>query len=395
MLSPTNQAAAIYAFTGLGFSGANLILAKLLPPRDYAELALVVSILGVAAPLAPLGADGIINRRLLGPSRRLLGRACATAAVVAALAALASRTLYGLDLVLLGALVPGLFAGGVVMVAAAGFQRFQRFTPALLIDQSANLFLIGASLLMILPALRVVWFPVALIAIGYTATAALGWTALFRQHADPGAPEPPFPWGEALYYAGVSGAGLLLLQAERLLIPRVLSMEDLASFGVLAAVVIAPYRTLQMGATFSVLPRLRALASPAERRRLLWHEVLGLGLAVAVGSAVLILLAPWVFELIFGDKFRFPSELILAAVLAGIARVLGGLAEGAATALCTTRELGVLNVLTWLSTAVAFVAGSVGARWGLIGLVYGIAIGWITLAAVYAHRVLPHLRTED
>ncbi|MDH3369494.1 MAG: hypothetical protein OEO17_16780, partial [Gemmatimonadota bacterium] len=91
MLSPTNQAAAIYAFTGLGFSGANLILAKLLPPRDYAELALVVSILGVAAPLAPLGADGIINRRLLGPSRRLLGRACATAAVVAALAALASR----------------------------------------------------------------------------------------------------------------------------------------------------------------------------------------------------------------------------------------------------------------------------------------------------------------
>ncbi|MDH3571848.1 MAG: hypothetical protein OER89_16885, partial [Gemmatimonadota bacterium] len=76
-------------------------------------------------------------------------------------------------------------------------------------------------------------------------------------------------------------------------------------------------------------------------------------------------------------------------------RVLGGLAKGAATALCTTRELGVLNVLTWLSTAVAFVAGSVGARWGLIGLVYGIAIGWITLAAVYAHRVLPHLRTED
>lgn len=394
VLSPTNRTALMYAFTGLGFSGANLILAKILPAADYGMLALVVSIFGVAAPLAPLGADGVINRRLLYPHPWILTRALITSLGVSSIAVVAALIVYDMPRELVPLLGLGLAAGGVTMVAAASFQRLQRFMPALLLEQSANLFLISASLLMLIQALRVLWFPVAVLSLGYTFVAALSWTKLLRDHAGARSPRTDFHWSEALYFAGVSGGTLLLLQAERLLIPQVLSLEHLASFGVMAAVVIAPFRTLQMGANFSVLPRMRAASSIHQRRRLLFREIASLTVLVSLGSIALFWLAPTVFELIFADKYQFSRGLIVAGILAGVVRAVSGLLKGVATALCSTSELGRLNLLTWLCTTVAAVGGIVGARWGLAGLVYGIAFGWLTLSVVYTCSALPHLRRE-
>jgi hypothetical protein len=392
VLSPTNRIALLYAFTGLGFSGANLILAKALPAAEYGTLALVVSVFALAAPLAPLGADGVILRRLLNPHPWILARVVGTSLAVSTITVVAVLLVYDIPSGLLPLLGLGLATGGVTMAAAASYQRLQRFIPALLLQQSANLFLITASLLMLINVVRALWFPVAAIALGYTLVAVLSWNRLLRDHSRAEFPRTDSYWTEALHFAGVSGGSLLLLQSERLLIPQVLSLEHLASFGVLAAVVIAPYRTLQMGANFSVLPRMRSADSVHERRRLLGKEAASLAVLVSLGSIALYWLAPLVFELIFADKYQFSRGLIVAGILAGIVRAVSGLSTGVATAVCNTRELGQLNTLTWLCTAVAAAGGIVGARWGLTGVVYGIAFGWLILSTAYAIKAFPHLR---
>ena len=70
--SPSIRSSALLALTGLGFAGSNLIFASLMEPTDYGLLTLLVSILNVAAPFAPLGLDGLVIRHRLPPSRALL-----------------------------------------------------------------------------------------------------------------------------------------------------------------------------------------------------------------------------------------------------------------------------------------------------------------------------------
>ena len=52
-------------------------------------------------------------------------------------------------------------------------------------------------------------------------------------------------WGEALAFAGVNTSGLLLSQLDRLIIPHVRPLEDLATFGVLGVIAGSLYRVLQ------------------------------------------------------------------------------------------------------------------------------------------------------
>lgn len=394
LLSPSNQAAAFYGFTGVGFAGSNLILAKTLPILEYATLSLIVSIFFLAVPLAPLGANGVINRHLLRPGRPLLLRGVATSVLVTALTLAASAALYDLRGATLALLAPGLVAGGITMVTAACYQRLQRFLPALLLEQAANVLLIGAALWTLVPALRSLWLPLWVIVVGHAVAAAWSWRDLLGSSdvEAAGAEKVGFPWRESLYFAGVSGSSLLLIQLERLLLPRVLSLEELARFSVLAAVTLAPYRMLQMGFSFSLLPRMRAVESVRGRRRLLARESVSLVLLLGVGSVLVLWLAPPLLDWLFAEQFRFERSLILAAVFAGVTRAVAGLAGGVATALCSARQLAVLNVSVWLSVGVAVVGGGLGARWGLAGVIYGVAAGWITLSASYAIAAAPHLR---
>ena len=73
--------------------------------------------------------------------------------------------------------------------------------------------------------------------------------------------------------AGVSAAGMLFIQLERLVIPHVLTVADLALFGVLGAIAGSLFRLLQMAVGFSLLPRLRGAATVLERRQLIAREL--------------------------------------------------------------------------------------------------------------------------
>ena len=66
--------------------------------------------------------------------------------------------------------------------------------------------------------------------------------------------------------------------------------------------------------------------------------------------------------------------------------------KGVATALVGPRELSVVNVAGWLSVGLALVGAYVGARWGLAGVIYGVALGWFLRSIISFGVVVRHLR---
>jgi hypothetical protein len=205
-------------------------------------------------------------------------------------------------------------------------------------------------------------------------------------------PAASIHWGEAAALAGVAAASMLLIQLERLVIPYVLPLEDLALFGVLGAIAGSLFRLLQMGVGFTLLPRLRKAATVLERRQLLGQE---LRLAVAIagaGAVAIMVLTPLVERWLLGSKYDLPFPLLVAAVFSGIAKIAHAFAKAAATALATQRELALVNVAGWISAALATGAAVVGARWGLTGVIYGVGVGWLAWAVLSLALVMHHLR---
>jgi hypothetical protein len=116
--------------------------------------------------------------------------------------------------------------------------------------------------------------------------------------------------------------------SERLVIPLALPQGALAEFAVLAALVIAPMRMLQMAVQRTLTPRLRDATSAAARRHLLLQEVgLAAGL-VAVLSLALWYAAPLAVSLLLGGKYSFAPALILAALVSGAVRAVNGFSNG-------------------------------------------------------------------
>ena len=72
---------------------------------------------------------------------------------------------------------------------------------------------------------------------------------------------------EQLDLVALLGAGLVFMQLERLVIPRVLTYEDLATFGVVSSLVASPFRMLQNAVFYTIIPRLRGAPPVEERRR--------------------------------------------------------------------------------------------------------------------------------
>jgi O-antigen/teichoic acid export membrane protein len=231
------------------------------------------------------------------------------------------------------------------------------------------------------------------VVLGYIVSARVGWYAILRRRRRDSGPFEAFDWSEALSYAGVHLAAVVLTQLERLLIPGLLSLEDLATFAVLAAVTIAPFRMLQLGVGYTLLPRMRAASSAGERRRLLSQELLMTGVVVVIGVGAVWILAPLVVWLFVGDKFVLSPALIGAALVSGTVRVLTGFSRATASALCSKRELAHLSGLMWLSIACAIAGAALGSQWGLVGLIYGAAIGWVGQLMVSTSIAVHHLRT--
>jgi O-antigen/teichoic acid export membrane protein len=393
--SPALAGALFFGISGLGFAAGSLLLARALSKHDFGVVMLAVALIAVGYQLAPLGADGVVNRRRVDFGAPLVWRTAGTSTLAALVFFLVSHLAYHLDGATSLLVSIGIVAGGLNLVAAAKFQSLQQFSISLPLSNSFNLTIVLVSILALIFRLEASWIPLGLVVFGYMVSASVGWCLIFRRRRRASGPFAAFDWGEALSYAGVHLAAVVLTQLERLLIPGLLSLEDLATFAVLAAVTIAPFRMLQLGVGYTLLPRIRAASSMGERRRLLGQELLMTGIVVVVGVAAVWMLAPFVVRLFVGDKFILSPALIAAALVSGTVRVLTGFSRATASALCSNRELAYLSALMWLSIACAVAGAAVGSQWGLVGLVYGAAIGWVGQFVVSTSIAARHLRTDS
>ncbi len=142
-----------------------------------------------------------------------------------------------------------------------------------------------------------------------------------------------------------------MLQIERLMIPKLLALEDLATFAVLAAIVISPFRLLQMSVARTLVPRLRNAMTISARRRLLIHEAAIVHGMALVGCAAIWYLMPVLSDWVLRAKYHFSAGLMLAAIASGLIRVLSGFANAAVTALASSQRLAVWNLWSWILVA--------------------------------------------
>lgn len=382
---PTIRTAAVYGASGVGFAGANLALARVLPKEEYAIFTLVLALMNFGFALATAGIDGIVLRQPLECGPRLLGRVAAAAAVVALVLGGIAEAAYGISLPLVAMLMVSTAAGGIMVVSGAQFQREQRFGLSLTLVQSPNFFLALAAATVFATGAAAAWVPLLIAAAGFVLAAWWGWRLLLREREAKPERGSLFSWREALAYAGLNASGLLLVQLDRLVIPHLLPLAELATYGVLAAIVGSPFRVLQNSVGYSLLPRLAAASSVRERRRLIAHEVWLAGLLLLLASAAVWFAVPLVEDWFLAGKYHLGSALVLAAIVAGLAKVLNAFSRATVTALASARELSLVNVLGWASVVVAAVAATALARWGLPGVIYGVGLGWLlrALAALF------------
>jgi hypothetical protein len=390
--SPTLRSVAVLGLSGLVFAVANLMLARALPTAEYALFTLVVALVNVGYPLAPAGVDGMVNRLHLEAGPRLLGRIAWTILPVGLVFGAIGLVGYGTSLPVALMILVCTMAGGALVVAGGQFQSEQRFGMSLTLHQSPNLILLLSALWVLLAGTRGAEPPLLIWTAGFVATAAAGWWVLFRErHAKPHR-TVDFAWSEAMSIAGLSAAGLLLIQLERLLIPHLLPLRDLATYGVLAAIVGSLFRVLQMGVGYSLLPRLRAAPGVPERRRLIAREGRLIVAIVAAGSAAIWVATPYVEQWFLAGKYHLPAALVLAALVSGMAKILNGFAQSTVSALADARELSMVMVMGWVAAVIAVIGAIVGARWGLPGVIYGVTLGWLVRASTALIASARHLR---
>jgi O-antigen/teichoic acid export membrane protein len=387
--SPTLRTVAIYIASGFGFVGANLVLARVLPTVEYGLFTLVIALVNLGFSLAAGGLDGVVNRRHLEAGPELLRRSAGAALFVGLVLVVVAGVAYELSVPMALAVFVCTAAGGIMMVAGAKFQSEQRFGISLALTQSPNVVLLFAALIVVLSKTQNAWLPVSILALGFVLAAAIGWRILLRERLGKASAERAFSWGEAMSFAGLNAAGLVLLQLDRLIIPYVLSVQDLATYGVLAAIAGSLFRVLSMGVGYTLVPRLRAAEGVHERRQLIAHEGKLVGAIVVGGAAVIWFVTP------LAGKYHLAGALVLAAVISGTAKVLNAFTKSIVSALATPAELSLVNLFGWASVALAIVAAIVGAHWGLAGVIYGVGFGWLmrALAALYftiRHLRLPH-----
>jgi O-antigen/teichoic acid export membrane protein len=390
--SPTLRSVVIYGASGLGFAGANVILARVLPTAEYALFTLFTALINLSHALAPLGIDGIVQRRHLDAGPILLWRTLAAGTFLGVTTTMVAGLAYDLNPTLLVLVFLGTAGGGAMTVAGAQLQSEQRYGLSLALTQSPNLVLIVAAFAVIVAGLNHATLPIIVSALGFALAGVAGWWILFRERATKPGRETWFSWSEALSIAGMNAAGLVLVQLDRLIIPYVLTLRDLATFGVLAAIAGSLFRVLSMGVGYTLVPRLRAAASVVERRRLIAHEAKLVSAIIIAGSLVIWLVTPLIERSLLAGKYHLSGSLLLAAIFSGIAKIMNSFTKPTVTALATEREVSLINVLGWASVGVAIMAAVVGARWGLTGLVYGVGIGWLARALTACPIILRHLK---
>jgi len=395
LTSPALRVTFLYGVTGLGFALANVILARNLSKEQFALVVLAVTLVNLAYPFASLGLDGIVLRHRLQADLGLMLRCLKVAFPTAIGISIFGLFIYHLDEFLVAAIFVSVLAGALSYLASARFLSLERYVPSVVFSQGSNYFLLLAALLSWTPVMMSADGVLSVLALGHLSAAFLGWAWLLGEERVQEPLPAHYPWHERLSLAGTAAAANAMLQLDRLLIPRVIGLDDLALYGVVAAIVIAPFRTIQVGVNKSLLPRLRNAASATDRQRLLVREATVVGGVVATLSIAMWIAAPPVFDCLFQVKYTLTRSVLLASLSSGLVKVLSGFADAAVTALAGPRALGAWNLEGWIIVALSVLGGVAGAHWGLAGLILGVSAGSLIRFVLASYLVYPYFRPES
>jgi hypothetical protein len=304
-----------------------------------------------------------------------------------------TRLAYSISPATMGLLLACTCAGSIATVVAGYFQALHAFGRSLFYLRAQDFALFIGSLAAVAVAARVALVPFAVM----TAVCSLVGIAAWRDaalRAGAGARYGKINLREAGAYLSVQLSANLLMQLERLLAASLLGLRDLATLGVVLAVVGPPFRLLQLTVGYALQPRLRAAQSRAVRVRLLMNEAAQAAVIVLVACAVLWFATPFVVRVFLHGKFTVPTDVLLAALVSGVLKVGAGIAKASMTALADDRELAYIGLISWIGIAVAIAAAAAGAHVGLSGVIYGVAAGWAVRVAAAAYFVGRRLQRE-
>jgi O-antigen/teichoic acid export membrane protein len=384
-----------FAAGGAGFAAANILLAKVMSPQGFGVVALVLALNQFGVTFGPFGLEVVANRHRPRVGRRLGLLSVALAAVTGIVAAVIAYWYYGLPAGIVVLLLPMVMGSATGRVCSALFQGEHLFNSAMILSQASNYILLFIALLALGFSLATESFVLISMAAGYFIVSALGWWVAYRT-VNEGRREIDFPlaFSEGAAALGIGVGVEILSQFERLAIPKVGSVEMLGTYAVLAAVAGSPFRMIKIATSFSLLPRLRAVSSAAEARAVIVRESFT-ALSMAVASCVgIALVAPLVFNTLLKGKYQIGFSLIGATIVVGLAKIWESFSTAVTMSCGSPRSMAIISALAWFCLAMAAGAMAIGARFGLLGILYGVGSAWVLLAAGGTYLAVVSLRAR-
>ena len=382
LFSPAIKAAGAFAMGGAAFALANLLLARHLSTQDFGHFSLILSITLLSIPLGPMGLDSVALRHRPGPQIKLLGGALIFGAIGAILVAALAAKIYALDSRILLVLGIAIMAGSLARMSASIFQSVERFKAALLLMQAQNITLIIAAVAAGIFTGISSDAVFSLYAVQWVIVAMIGWYLLLFRSKIPTLPSWKIPWPEIPALFGYLVTHNLSTQVDKLLIPKLMDIETLATFGVLSPLVMAPFKMLQSGVGYTLVPRLKSATSLAHRTRLALHEAKTTSVIVVLSGSAAFIVAPWVTNVFLNGKYELSQLLIASAVFSGVLRVAAMYASSIVTALGESHHLMWMTRASWIALSVSVIGGAWGVQWGLPGFIFGFALGLLVRTGI-------------
>lgn len=384
VLTPAIKAASVFALGGAGFALANLILARNLSTQDYGQFALLLAVLNLGIPLGPVGLDAAILRHQPGASKGLLRVTILVGLLMGVLIGLGAGLIYALDTTVIYLLCVAIAAGSIAKLSASVYQSEKQFAKSLWLLQSQNITLVLGALATGLVFTIAPTTVFAFFTAHWLLVALVGWIALLKFSSRRSNADWRIPWREIPALYGYIITVQMAAQLDKLMLPKVLDIESLAMFGVLSALVLAPFKVFQAGVGFTLIPQLRTAKTKRERRRTVLHEAKSTALVIGLSFFSGFVVAPWVARIFLVGKYELDPILIGAAVFAGSARVLVMFVSSIVTALGNAKHLALMNRGSWLALLLSIIGGWWGAQWGLPGFIAGFAVGSLFRVALAA-----------
>lgn len=373
---------------------ANVLYAKLLSPTDFGRLVLVETIASITMGISPFGFETLIGRKEVNHPRRAIAKLLGVLFLLGVVVVAVAHFLLPGSFLLIVLIVVASLAGAATRLFAAIEQSELRFSRSMLISQLAQFLFLAtavAGFVFRTPS----WEESAALYAGCFVFSALLGLFLVRNYDLELDSTAIVPIGQLCSRGfGIVGATATLLvlgQMEKLVAAETLGMRELGTLGLASTLVASPFKLLSAGVGYTLLPRLRATADAAARKKMVRQEF-WLSMTVgALGALVLIAVVPKFVTAVFGDEYTITYGLVLALVALGIVRLNSGVISATINSLGDTKMLYQFTLAGWVATALAAAAAFALAGYGSIGVVAGVTIGWLfrnTLAAYLVRKEL-------